>query len=208
MTKTMLLAATVVGLLVAGASAAAAQTLNPTPEGGPFISLSVGGQPQTRTFSSGGTFTAFGETGRFQVNQNIGRGFMIDVSGGYQIGRHLGFGAGVWTARSKSAIAASATIPDPLFFGRFNTVTLGDDDKNPSTLGVNFMVMWIQSISDKFDAIISVGPTITRTSLDVGSVAINPSSSTPATLSARCASPTILHLSATGAGLLDQQLPW
>src|SRR5262245_48814272 len=179
MTKRMHLAAAVVGLLAAGASTAGAQTLNPTPETGPFLSLSAGGQPQTRTFGSNGTFTVFNETGAFNVNQNIGRGFVIDVSGGYLLSRHLGVGAGVWFARSKSAVAASARIPDPLFFGRFTTVTLDDEDQKLSTVGINFMVIWTQPISDKFDVTISLGPTITRTSLDVGSIVLGPNGQNP-----------------------------
>jgi hypothetical protein len=178
MTKTMHIAAMVVGLLAAGASAAGAQTLNPTMDGGPFISVAVGGQPQTRSFSNAGTFPSFGETGQFQVNQNIGRAFVADVSGGYLFGKHLGVGVGVWLARSKSAVAASVAIPDPLFFGRFTNVSLDDEDQKASTIGVNLMLIWTQPISNKLDATISLGPTFTRTSVDVGSVNVAANSQT------------------------------
>jgi hypothetical protein len=182
MTKTMRIAAVMVGLLATAASAARAQTLTPQTEGGPFISLAVGGQPQTRSFSSSGAFSSFNEVGRFQINQNIGRAIMVDVAGGYRMGEHLGFGVSVWTARAKSAVAASASIPDPLFFGRFTTVTLSDDDRKASTVGVNLFVMWTQPISDRFDATVTVGPTVTRTSLEVGAITVAPNSQT-ATLS-------------------------
>jgi len=172
MTKTMRIGAVIVGLVVMGASAARAQTLNPQTDGGAFVSLAVGGQPQTRSFSSSGTFPSFNETGRFQVAQNIGRAIVIDLSGGYRMGKHLGVGVGVWTARSKSAVAATAALPDPLFFGRFTTVTLSDEDRKVSTVGLNLFVMWTQPISDRLDATVSLGPTITRTSVEVGSVAV------------------------------------
>jgi len=175
MTKRMHIAAMVAGLLVMGA-AAGAQTLNPTTEGGPFVSLAVAGQPQTRSFSSGGALPPiFGETGSFQINQNIGRAIVLDVAGGYRFGGHLGAGVGVWFARSQSAVAATAAIPDPLFFGRFTTVTLSDDNRSANTMGVNIMLMWTQPISNKIDATISLGPTITRTSVDVASITIPPS---------------------------------
>ena len=53
----------------------------------------------------------------------MGAGVLFDVGGGYKFAKHLAAGLSVWNTRSKSAAAAAASIPDPLFFGRFTTVT-------------------------------------------------------------------------------------
>lgn len=179
MTKTMSSTALIAGLLLTGASAAQAQTLTPQPETGAYLSLSVGGQPQKRSFGSSGTFSSFNEQGRYEVTQNIGGGVTFDVGGGYQFMKHLAVGASVWTTRSKSAVSAAASIPDPVFFGRFTTVTVqGDKELNQSTLGVNLSVTYTSPVADRFDLAVSLGPTIIRTKLDVGTVAVTPNSQT------------------------------
>src|SRR5262245_21656051 len=116
MTKTMKIVAVLAGLVFTGATAGA-QTLTPQPENGGYVTFGIGGQPQKRSFGSGGTFSSFGETGRYEVNQNIGSGFLWDAGAGYMFSKRLGAGASVWMTRSKTAISAAASIPDPVFFG-------------------------------------------------------------------------------------------
>src|SRR3954463_4315872 len=65
----------IIGALLTIAPAVRAQT--PTPEGTYFVTVSAGGQPQTRTFDSSNTFTSFGETGRADTNQAVGGGFVF-----------------------------------------------------------------------------------------------------------------------------------
>lgn len=164
----------VVGLVLTGASAARAQTPPPTADTGAYVSVAVGGQPLTRSFASSGTFSSFNETGRYEVNQNIGAANMFDIGGGYRFMKHIAVGASVWSARSKSAVAAAASIPDPVFFGRFTTVPAGDNGLKQSTLGVNIFVTYTRPVADRFDVAVSLGPTIVKTTLDAGSVAVTP----------------------------------
>lgn len=179
MTKTMNSMALMAGLVLTGASAVHAQTLTPQPETGMFLSIAAGGQPQKRSFSSSGTFSSFGETGRFEVNQNVGAGFLFDIGAGYQFMKHLAAGVSVWSVRSSSAVSGAASIPDPVFFGRFTTITpTPNNDLHQSTLGVNISVLYTLPISDKLDVVLSAGPTIIRTKLDVGSLDVAANSTT------------------------------
>jgi len=179
MTKTMNNMALIAGLLLTGASAVHAQTLTPQPETGAFLTVAAGGQPQKRSFGSSGTFTSFGETGRFEVNQNVGAGFLFDIGGGYMFMKHLGAGISVWSVRSSSAVSGAASIPDPVFFGRFTTVTpTPDNDLHESTLGINVQLIYTMPIADKFDLTIGLGPTIIRDKLEVGTLAVAPNSTT------------------------------
>jgi len=179
MTKTMNNMALIAGLLLTGASAVHAQTLTPQPETGAFLTLAAGGQPQKRSFGSSGTFTSFGETGRFEVNQNVGAGFLFDIGGGYMFMKHLGAGISVWSVRSSSAVSGAASIPDPVFFGRFTTVTpTPENDLHETTLGINVQVIYTMPIATKFDLTIGLGPTIIRDKLEVGTLAVAPNSTT------------------------------
>ena len=180
MTKTMSIVAVIAGLLPTGASVAGAQTLVPhPPDKGAYMTIALGGQPQSRSFGSSGTFSSFGEQGRFEVAQNIGSGFLFDIGGGYLFWKHLGAGLSVWSVRSKTAIAAAAAIPDPVFFGRFTTVKADpDSDKNQSTIGVNLSIMYTMPVAKRFDLAVALGPSIIRNKLDVGSVTVAPNSVT------------------------------
>jgi opacity protein-like surface antigen len=173
MTKTMILMA---GIVLVAASAAHAQSAASQSDTGAFLTLSVGAQTQKRSIDSGGTFTSFNEIGRYQVAQNIGAGALVDLGGGYKFTRHLGVGISLWTARSKSAAAAGASIPDPLVFGKFTTVTTENNDLKQSTFGANVFLMYTAAVTDRVDVALSLGPTVVKTKLDVGGVTVAPNS--------------------------------
>jgi len=174
MTKAMMCAHVTTACVLIG-TPALAQTAAP-PETGAYVSLGVGGQPQKRSFGSSGTFTSFNEIGKYQLNQNIGAGFLFDVAGGYRFTKHLSAGVGVWNARSNSAASAAASIPDPVVFGRFANVSAAQDTGlKQSTVGINFFVTYWIPVAQRFDLAVSVGPTIVRTRLDAGSVTVTPS---------------------------------
>ena len=167
------LAPMIAGFLLTAASAAQTQTLRPQSETGAYVTFSAGGQPQTRSFGSGGTFSTFNETGRYEVIQNVGAGVLFDVGGGYKFAKHLGAGLSVWNTRSKSAAAAAASIPDPLFFGRFTTVTpTAVDELKQSTVGVNLFVTYTTPIADRFDLAVSLGPSLIKTKLDAATATV------------------------------------
>lgn len=179
MTKKMRNLTVVAGLVFTSVSAAQAQTLTPQPETGAFASIAVGGQPQKRSFGSSGSFPSFNEIGRFEVNQNVGSGALFDIAGGYQFMRHLAAGASVWRTGNKSAVSAAASIPDPLVFGRFTTVNANSQsDLSQSTLGINLNLIYTLPLRDRFDLAVSLGPSIIRTKLEVGTVAVTANSRT------------------------------
>jgi hypothetical protein len=173
----------IVALGVVGlASPARAQTPSPAGAGQVFVSVSGSGQMQTRTFSNGAAFSSFAETGRLDSNQNVGRAGVVDVTGGFQFSKHLSVAAGLWMASSNSAAAATVSIPDPLFFGRFKTVAL-DSSQAPRPLkqtsaGVNIQFMWALAVGARTDLSLFVGPSVVRVRQDVATVAVTPNSQT------------------------------
>jgi hypothetical protein len=103
---------------------------------------------------------------------------LIDIGGGYQFMKHVAVGVSVWTARSKSAASAGAIIPDPVFFGRFTTLSAEGQDLKQSTLGVNLMVTYSLPIAGRFDLALSGGPTVVRTRLDASRAIVTANSRT------------------------------
>jgi hypothetical protein len=156
-----------------GASPLHAQSLM-SPEGTYFVNLSVGVQPQERSFATSSTFTSFNETGTTETDQNIARATFIDLSGGYQFTRRFAVGVGVWGARADSAVAASAALPDATLFNRFQTVTFSADDLSQTTLGFNVQFLIRQPLGDRLDVTLSLGPTLLLVRQQVGVVTVTP----------------------------------
>jgi hypothetical protein len=179
MTKTINILA-VIGVVLTAASTVHAQT--PSPEGTYFVTISAGSQPQKRTFNSSSTFTSFGETGSVSTNQGVGSGFVFDATVGYHITPHLGFGIGVWTGQGKGSAASTVSLPDPLFVGRFTTINLNSDDLKQTDVAVNFQLLWRIPITNRFEIMLSGGPTILHVSQEVGIVDVTPNT-TNATMS-------------------------
>src|SRR5262245_58900873 len=89
-----------------------------------YVNINAARQPQTWTFDSLNTFSSFGEEGTFETIQNVGIGTLLDASAGYHLARHFAVGGGFWTAVSKSAVAGTAAMPDPLVYGQYAIRTL------------------------------------------------------------------------------------
>jgi hypothetical protein len=173
MTKTTTFIASLA--VVLAASTARAQT--PSPEGTYFVKIGLGAQPMSHDFDSSDTFTSFGETGSVTSNQSVGGGFLFDITGGYQLTPHLGFGVGVWSAHAKGGAASVALMPDPLFVGRYTTVNISQDDLKQTLVGVNFQVIWRQPIGERIEVNLSGGPTILHVSQEVGTINVAPNTS-------------------------------
>jgi len=172
--KGILSIASAILLVSAAASTARAQGAQPA-DSKILLSVNGSGQIETRSFGTGGTFSSFNETGRMESRQNIGKAYLFDVSGQYLLREKFGVGVGVWSAHAKSAVAWSALLPDPVYFGRPITLSDTKSDLAQSTLGVNLMVSWSTPISEHLDLALSGGPTILRVSQDVGRLAVSPS---------------------------------
>ena len=100
MTKTTTIIAMIAGLTLGTALTARAQTQSTTAsDTNKFISVSGGGQFQSREFSETTTFSLFGDTGSVTANQTVGTGFVFDASVGYRLWRRLSVAVGVSTFR-------------------------------------------------------------------------------------------------------------
>jgi hypothetical protein len=159
---------------LAAAAPLYAQSTLMSPEGTYFINLSVGVQPQERTFGTSSTFVSFNENGATQTTQNIARATFFDITGGYQLTKRFGFGLGIWGARSDSAVSAAATLPDATLFNRFQTVSFSADDLSQLTTGFNVQFLVRQPLGDRLDVTLSLGPTLLYVRQQVGRVEVTP----------------------------------
>src|SRR5437667_8768226 len=151
MTKTPTIIVILGCLTLTNATTAHAQAPSPTTaDTRMFVSVSGGGQFQTRTFSETTTFSLFGDTGTVTANQTVGTGFVFDASVGYRVWHQLHIAVGVSSFRGTGAAAALVAVPDPLFFGKFKTKTfLAADygDLTQTDTAINFQAVWIKPLT-------------------------------------------------------------
>jgi hypothetical protein len=172
MTKTTTIIAMIALLTLGTAFTARAQTSSTTPETDIFVSVSAGGQFQSRTFATSTTFSLFGDTGTVTANQTVGSGFVFDASGGYRVWRRLSVALGVSTFRGSGGAEAVVAVPNPLFFGKPTTKTFSASDYgNLSQTGtaLNIQAVWIKPLTDKVDLWLFAGPSIIHVSQQIAS---------------------------------------
>jgi hypothetical protein len=172
MNKRMSHTLALLGGMIAVAASASAQTRQP------FLDVSAAGQVTTTSFSQSSTFPSFGETGTTATNQNVGKGFVVDVSGGKLFWGNLGVGAGLWFGHQNGAAASTALFPDPLIAGKFTTVSTSATDLKQTTVGFDIQLIWMTTIKEKYRIALSGGPTILHVSQDIGSIAVIPGTQT------------------------------
>jgi hypothetical protein len=144
-----------------------------------FLNVNAAGQLELMSFGRSGTFDSFNEVGGLATNQNVGRGMLLDVTGGYRLNRHLGVGVGVWTAVAKSAVSGSAAMPDPLVYGQYVTSNLGADDLRQTIIGVNLQAVVSQSFGEHLAVSGFIGPTFAQVRQDIGSMSVAADSRNP-----------------------------
>ena len=172
MTKTTTIIAMIAGLTLGTAFTARAQTPSTPADPSMFVSISGGGQLQSRSFSETTTFTLFNETGTVTANQTVGSGFVFDASVGYRVWRRLSVAVGISTFHGTGAAAAIVAVPDPLHFGRpteerFLASDYGDLSQTNTAL--NIQAVWIRPLTDKLDIWLFAGPSIIRVKQEIAS---------------------------------------
>ena len=172
MTKTTTIIAMIGGFTLASAMTARAQTPSTPADPRMFVSISGGGQFQSRTFSVTSTFNLFNETGTVTANQTIDSGLVFDASYGYRVWHSLYAAVGVSTFHGTGAAAAVVAVPNALFFGHptIKTFSAADyGDLSQTDIAVNFQAVWMIAITSRLDLAIFIGPSVIYVKQDVAS---------------------------------------
>jgi hypothetical protein len=157
MRKTSTILAIAVVVVAAARSNVSAQTeLAPVTRG--FVNFDVGAQTQSRTIATTSTLPVFGETATITTNQEIRKGAVVGIEGGYRVWRNLAVAVGVTRFSRESDGAVSAVIPNPLVFDQPLTLNLTQSNLSHTETGVHVMAVYFFPITDKIDVSVSAGP--------------------------------------------------
>lgn len=131
------------------------------------VSVNVGGQLQSQTFSSVSTPTIYGETAQITVPYEVKSGLLFDISGTARVWRKLGVGLGYSRFSNTSQSTVTAQIPNPLFVNALRTATATSGDLSHTESALHLLFSWAFTVSPKFEAAVVVGPSFISISQDL-----------------------------------------
>ena len=165
MKKTTSLMAMIAGLLLAGASTAAAQTPF---DGKLFVGVNGGAQTQSRTVDNSGNLSVFAQNATWTTSQSIPNGPLFDVSVGYKVWLNFGLAVGFSHFSRTGTVVGSAMIPSPISFNRPPTqVAINEADAKRSDRNVYLVAMWFFPVAEKVDVAVAIGPSFTKVRQDL-----------------------------------------
>jgi hypothetical protein len=186
-------------LLLAGACLAAAPEASAQAADSPtiFVSVNVGVQAHTPSFTTSDSFTIYEEGATIASTQGTDGGPLFDVGVGYYIRDNLAVGLGVSRVADTASAAVAAVIPHPVFFDRPLASTTTVEDLDRREVGVHLQLMWFPDagfLPEGTRLALVVGPSFFRVEQDL----VTGATVAPQT---QVATPTIANESASAVGV-------
>jgi len=160
------LAATIIAILLAGASPALAQVGEPWTDRG-YFNLNVGFETTSGTLSDAVTFTLYDEAGNKRVDQSVDSGALFDFSVGSRVWRNVSVGIGYHRGANSSEAAATASVPNPAFFGSPRPVAVSAGDLERRVRAIHLQLGYMIPFTEDLSVHLTVGPSFFRLSQDV-----------------------------------------
>jgi opacity protein-like surface antigen len=132
-----------------------------------YVSVNVGGQLRSQTFSSVSAPTIYGETAQITVPYEVKSGFLFDISGTARVWRKLGVGLGYSRFSNSNSSTLTAQIPNPLFVESPRTATASSGDLSHTESAIHLLFSWPFAVSPKLDVAVVVGPSFVNIKQDL-----------------------------------------
>ncbi len=133
-----------------------------------YFNVTVGAQPQQRTFEAKATPTIFNEEATFTADQTVGNGAFYDFAAGFRVSTHLIVGGTISYFQGEGDAAGTASIPDSIVFDQPPTVVpIQGNNLKRSEFGYHLQAVWFVPLSRKLDVAVSAGPSIFHVSQDL-----------------------------------------
>lgn len=150
-------------LLVFGCSTVAApafaQTMQWTDKG--YVSVNVGAQTGSRDLGTSVTFPLYDETATVTSTQRVKSGAFFDIGAAYRVwGQNLLAGVSFSHTSSDTNVAVSASVPDPIRFDQFRSVSATVSGAKHTENVVHISAIWMIPVAHKIDVGVFAGPSI------------------------------------------------
>jgi hypothetical protein len=155
--------AVVAGLLLTTAAPSTAQTTT-TPMFS--VDVNVGGQTQSRTFTSATSFPLYLETANISTGQAVSGGGVYDLRLGYRW-HNLGVAIGVSSFSAKGEATLAASVPNPVVFGKPAITNLTSSDLKRTEIGTHVSFVYFLQPVHNVEVNAFVGPSFFRVKQEV-----------------------------------------
>lgn len=155
--------------VLAGATQAAAQQTAGVPPAPGRLTISVNGgfQAGDHDISRSTVFPLYDEEGSIDITQSgIGGGGFFDFGANYRVRNQLGVGIAFTFNSSDGDGTVNGSIPHPLFFDSFRTLTASANGLDHKERGVHLQASWHIPFTDTLDFTVSAGPSFYNISQD------------------------------------------
>src|SRR5262245_3196461 len=130
------------------------------------VSLDVGAQLSSTTFSTTTTFPVFVETATINTSYSVPKGKLFDGGLMYRLAGSFGVGAVLSSFSERHDAAVTGSIPHPFFFNTPRQLTGTATSLERSEFAADIQVAYLYQ-SRRYDVVISGGPTIFHVSQDL-----------------------------------------
>jgi hypothetical protein len=155
----------VVVLALSAASYASAQAPSPSTSKF-FASVNIGGQLASRNLDMGSSQNVYDETATLTASLPIGKGLVTDFGGGYRVWGDVFVGVTISFFTTSDDAPYTASVPDPLFFGRPKTTTGTVTGLKHTEVATLPELIYARALTDKMDFVGKIGPAFIHLSQD------------------------------------------
>jgi hypothetical protein len=132
------------------------------------VDVNVGAQPQSRTINSDATVTLSDERASFTSTETIRTAPVFDAGVRYQLPRRFAVGVSISTFNRRGPVAVTGIVPDPVFYNASTTLNATAAGLRHSEVGAHVQVAYQWTLTNRWDLLVSGGPSVFRVSHDVG----------------------------------------
>tara|TARA_B100001123_G_scaffold445248_1_gene596281 strand:- start:3421 stop:4074 length:654 start_codon:yes stop_codon:yes gene_type:complete len=123
------------------------------------VSINVGSQLLSNTFTDNDSFELFVEDGRFSSNYQGQRDVSFDVGAGIPVWRNLSVGSALTYINHNSPATISAELPHPFFFDRHRNIEGTAEALGRREIAVHIQALWTIPFSQNIFLAVFAGPT-------------------------------------------------
>ncbi|MGQ0735696.1 MAG: outer membrane beta-barrel protein [Acidobacteriota bacterium] len=132
-----------------------------------YLNVNVGFEQASETLSDTATFRLYDENGTKGVASAIDSGTLFDVSIGARVWENVSVGLGYHRGTSSGEAAVTASVPNPLFFGRNRNATAVVDGLDRTEYAFHLQIGYMMPVHEKLDVHVFGGPSLFRLRQDV-----------------------------------------
>jgi len=132
-----------------------------------YINVGFGVESGSSSITGTRTSTIYDEAATVTSSSSFSSGSLFDIGAGLRVWKNLTAGVSYHQEQNDSEGAITGSIPSPLFFNRPRTLSVAAAGLERKEQGTHIQIGWVVPVGQKFDILVSAGPSFFRLQQDV-----------------------------------------